>query len=275
MPRIPKQSYPDWVADVEKNGYHSYLNNRNFSSSALASDFYSVKNQRWCYAASPPEKKHFYYLEFIDDVAGYYDQYPINPKISLAVAKRLKLRHHSAGKEPAVVTLDTVIIPSDESQKYALSVKTQGEISKNNINGDEKKKRKYLRLKEKLLIEKKSSEESEIPWFLTTDEDEFNILYNNLVWMYRGNFILSTERKYLEVFSKTFKQVLLSQNNSTNLFQIEEEVSKILNTSLDKVKRIFAYMCWKKQISFDLYKTLTLQSIVDMNYFTINEEALS
>ena len=275
MPRIPKQSYPDWVADVEKNGYHSYLNNRNFSSSALASDFYSVKNQRWCYAASPPEKKHFYYLEFIDDVAGYYDQYPIDPKISLAVAKRLKLRHHSAGKEPAVVTLDTVIIPSDESQNYALSVKTQGEISKKNINGDGKKQRKYLRLKEKLLIEKISSEESGIPWFLTTDEDDFNILYNNLVWMYRGNFIISTERKYLAAFPKTFNQVLLSQNNSISLFKIEEEVSKILKISLDKVKRIFAYMCWQKKISFDLYKTLTLQSIVDMNYFTINEETLS
>ena len=275
MPRIPKQSYPDWVADVEKNGYHSYLNNRNFSSSALASDFYSVKNQRWCYAASPPEKKHFHYLEFIDDVAGYYDQYPIDPKISLAIAKQLKLRHHSAGKEPAVVTLDTVIIPSDGSDNYALSVKTQEEISKKNIKGGEKKQKKYLRLKEKLLIEKMSSEKSGIPWYLTTDEDDFNILYKNLVWMYRGNFIISTERKYLVEFLKAFKQVLLSQNNSATLFQIEEEVSKILKIALDKVKRIFAYFCWKKQISFDLYKTLTLQSIVDSNYFIINEDVSS
>lgn len=274
MPRIPKQSYPDWVADVEKNGYHSYLNNRNFSSSALASDFYSVKNQRWCYAASPLEKKHFYYLEFTDDVARYYDQYPIDPEISQAVAKCLKLRHHSAGKEPAVVTLDTVIMPSDESQNYASSVKTQKEISKKNMNGDKKAQKKYLRLKEKLLIEKKSSEESGIPWFLTTDEDDFYILYNNLVWMYRGNFILRSEKLYLAGFVKAFDKILVSQNNPMPLKYIEDEVSRYLKLKSEKVKRIFALACWEKYISFNLYKTLTLQSSVDVNYFSINKEAL-
>ncbi len=105
MPRIPKKSYQDWCEEIEQYGYKSFLTNANFSSIATATEFYSIKNQRWCFAASPLEDKLFHYLEFKDNVAGYKEQFAIDPEISLSVAKRLNLRHHNAGKEPAVVTL--------------------------------------------------------------------------------------------------------------------------------------------------------------------------
>jgi len=264
------KSYPDWLKDVEKNGYHSYLNNRNFSSIALASDFYSIKNQRWCYAASPLEKKHFHYLEFIDDVAGYLDQYPINPEISLRIAKSLNLRHHSAGKEPAIVTIDTVVIPSDESENYALSVKTEAEISKRNMLGDRKAQQNYKRLKEKLLIEKKSSEDSGISWFLTTDKDEFYYLYDNLVWMYRGNFIFDSEKQIVDVFVCEFGNALEKQDSRINLQSLQEKVSNNLKIKLDQVKRVFSYACWKKLISFDLAVELKPHSMVDKCFFKFN-----
>lgn len=83
----PRWSYADWLTRVNKYGYEGFLNARNFSSSATASEFYSIKNRRMVYAASPPEKKRMYDHEFSSDVTSYYDQFPIPPEISMTTCQ--------------------------------------------------------------------------------------------------------------------------------------------------------------------------------------------
>ncbi|MFK0570271.1 TnsA endonuclease N-terminal domain-containing protein [Endozoicomonas sp.] len=209
-------------------------------------------------------------MDFKDNVAGYKEQFAIDPEISLSVAKRLNLRHHNAGKEPAVVTLDTLVYPEDESGSYVLSAKTKKEISEENLKGDKKAIEKFKRLKEKLLIEKKSSEYSGYPWFLTTDKDEFFQIYPNLEWMYRSNFMINgNHKKYIEDYVSIFDDSMVCIDRKTRLIDIHEDISNRLKVSLDSVKVIFAYCCWNKYISFDLTVKMEPLSLVDKYTFTV------
>lgn len=249
MSVTPKLSYEAWQAIVKRKGYQGFITNRNFSSHATSSEWYSFKNERMVYSASPIEKRHHFNLEFEDEVSSYFDQFPLHPEISERVCKQHGLRHHLNGE--FVVTIDALKVLPDRDNAICDSVKADSDLHPELTTLT---KTKYQRLQEKLLIEMLCAEEMGIEFELVTDKRTPKIRFSNLEWMYVGHHAFPGERERLDTFYDALVTVVtsLTENQSVKLLDIERAVRKKLGISTHGVQRLFALLCWRKAIKFNL-----------------------
>ncbi|MGY0219649.1 hypothetical protein ACWJJH_20040 [Endozoicomonadaceae bacterium StTr2] len=266
-----KLIYEKWLAESESGPYKGFINQQKFSSKATSTEFYSVKNERMVYAASPLERRHFLInLEFNDRVTSYFEQYAIDPCISLDIAKKYGLRHHLNGE--AIVTVDALVYYSFDQIAEFHSVKSDKDVQK--FISKDLCDETMTRLEEKLLIEKISSEKYGVLWLPILDKDVPRVRFKNLEALYAGNNTTEQDRKRLCDFFLAFSKKVNALTEKTKFIEIQKELSKLLILPLDSIKKIFSLLAWNKVIEFPLDEFLEPTSMIKTDTFRVFPERL-
>ena len=266
-----KLMYEEWLAKSESGPYKGFINQQTFSSKATSTEFYSVKMGRMVYAASPLERRHFLInLEFNDRVTSYFEQYAIDPDISLKIVKEYGLRHHLNGE--ALVTVDALAFYSGDQFGEFHSVKSDEDIQE--LISEDLCDETMTRLEEKLLIEKMSSERYGVRWIPIQDKDAPKTIFKNLEALYAGNNATEQDRKKLSDFFLAFSKRIDKITTNVKFIDIQKELSKRLDLSLDSIKKIFSLLAWNKVIEFSLDEFLEPTSMISVDTFRIFPERL-
>lgn len=105
-------------------------------------------------------EKETYYLLKKQKVADILEQYPLELKRTLSIAEKLGIPHprNPKTKEWTVMTSDFLVLikVKEEIRRIALAVKPKSELKK-------------VRVREKLLLERRYWEEQNVSWYLVTE----------------------------------------------------------------------------------------------------------
>lgn len=130
------------------------------------------------------EYAHFLISEGSDSVIDIREQFPLNRDETLKISRELAVRHPRApgSKTYEVMTSDFVLTLFKDGCRRLIvfAVKPSEDLEE-----------RYIRIKEKLVIEKRYWESRGIEWVLTTEKKLPKILVRNIQWL-RPAFDIST-----------------------------------------------------------------------------------
>lgn len=164
-------------------------------SNGMRSRFFSRKCGRVIHVLSRAEMLCFYDLEWNDDVIQIYEQFPLNPKLTVPIAYALGYRHPGYAQGNTVMTTDLLVLRRTSSgcRYEAYQVKS----TPDDVSG---------RTKEKLQIEAEYWKRRSIPWFLLYASDLNKTRADNLVLLAQWRNLVVKDRD-LQNLADIFRQV--------------------------------------------------------------------
>lgn len=113
--------------------YRPWLRTQDSSSKAVKTRAYSVRFGRFFHFLSHGEYLTFLQYEWNPRTLEIYEQYPLDPLITQAIAEEFGFRHPRVKQEEIVMTTDFLVTlqrPNDHREKYAIQIKhSQADLS--------------------------------------------------------------------------------------------------------------------------------------------------
>lgn len=184
--------------------YRPWLRTQDSSSKAVKTRAYSVRFGRFFHFLSHGEYLTFLQYEWNPRTLEIYEQYPLDPSITQAIAEEFGFRHPRVKQEDIVMTTDFLVTlqrPNDHREKYAIQIKhSQADLSD--------------RALEKIAIEKEYWRRKGVEFVLSLSS-EFNFVFcRNLqtLFPFRSRKISVEQLKRSAVEFKSFKEDIFSLN---------------------------------------------------------------
>jgi hypothetical protein len=168
----------------EGKDYKPWLTIQDVPSNGRSHRVYGQKSGRIYQLLSDVEYGHFLIFEAADSVIDIREQFPLDRDETLKIARELGVRHPRApgSKTYEVMTSDFVLtLYKDGCRRLKVFA----------VKKSEDLEERYIRIKEKLVIEKRYWESRGIEWVLTTEKLLPQILVRNIQWL-RPAFDVST-----------------------------------------------------------------------------------
>jgi len=180
MGRGPKKWTEALITERIKDGrgqgqgdhFKPWIYVQEFSSRGTQTRIPGVKFNRVVHTMSYMERRMFLLHEFLPNFVAYYEQYPMDRRITLGAAKALGLRHpvYPGTKVPVVLTLDAVVTlrgPDGQPFVAAWDAKPQSELLK-------------PRVREKLSLAKAYCRHVGMPHYLFTEKSASTRMARNI-----------------------------------------------------------------------------------------------
>jgi hypothetical protein len=234
----------------EGRNYKPWLTIQDVPSNGRSHRVYGQKTGRLHQLLSDIEYAHFLIFESSESVIDIREQFPLNRDETLKISRELGVRHPRAPRSTTyeVMTTDFVLTLCKDGcrEMIAFAAKPAEELEP-----------RYIRIREKLTIEKRYWESRGVRWVLTTEKKLPNILVRNIQWL-RPAFDISTfEQTTAASFQMLATKLLISirehpQDMSLAKYCqcLDRDDGFVLGTYLGMGRHLLAH----KLLNMDLYR---------------------
>lgn len=239
--------------------YKPWLHIQDLASKGLSTRIKGMKTGRIHHLLSRLELYVFYCLDWSKNVSDIREQYPLDQRETLAIAKMLNIRHPQvpSTKDWAVMTTDFLITiyQSLDTTEVAFNVKYSKDLNNK-------------RTIEKFEIERYYWERRGVKWRIVTEKDINHSLVNNIEWIhsfYKPDWLLNQISSSLlqEVADFTFN---LAQENQIPLRKAtnisDEKFNFSPGVSLSLVRHLIATRKWAVDMTFPIQPEKPLQFVL-------------
>lgn len=236
-----------WAKDGRGQGvgrdYKPWLTIQDVPSLGRSHRVLGQKTGRLHHMLSDIEYGHFIIFDSSDDVADIREQFPLDRDETLNIATDLGVRHPRAPRSPTyeVMTTDFLITicKGGLTTLVAFAIKPSDRLGA-----------RYIRIREKLKIEKRYWEARGVKWVLSTEKKLPKTLVRNIQWV-RPAFDVSLFEQTTEASFTTLAKSLIdsltksSSNKPLNKFcqDLDRADGFELGTYLGVARHLFAHKC--------------------------------
>lgn len=236
-----------WIKEGRGSGrnheYKPWLTVRDLPSEGRSHRVFGHKSQRTHHLFSDLELAVFLILEWHSDTQEIREQFPLQLEITLELAKEAGIAHPAdAGVEQYMSSDFLVNTINPEKPKFALQAKYTNALSD-------------PRTIEKLELERRYWIQKQVPWFLITEQDIPNTVFQNINWLYpaqrdeiEDEELIHRAQFYTYQFNEKPKSTLINIAKS-----IDVAYELPLGQSLREIRQLLAQRCY----NFDIYKPVT------------------
>lgn len=203
-----------WIKEGRGKGrgpaYSPWLRVRDIPSKGRSHRVFGHKSRRTHHLFSDLELAVFLTLDWSSKTIEIREQFPLQQEVTLELAKDASIRHPQVSGTIQVMSSDFLVNSSDPNlPKFALQVKYTKDLSD-------------PRTVEKLELERRYWVHKEVPWFLVTEKEISNTVFQNIEWLYpdqQRNYELSELTEQLKFYSHHF-----AKNPSTTIIKISKSL---------------------------------------------------
>lgn len=243
-----------WIKEGRGSGrnheYKPWLTVRDLPSDGRTHRVFGHKSQRTHHLFSDLELAVFLILEWHLDTQEIREQFPLQLEVTKELAKNARILHPSDAGVLQYMSSDFLVNTNNpEKPKFSLQAKYTDAFSE-------------TRTIEKLELERRYWVQKDVPWFLITEQDIPNVVFQNINWLYPAQRdeideeeILHQVQFYTHQFNLKPKTTLINIAKS-----IDVAYELPIGESLREIRHLLAQRCYK----FDIYKPVTKLTASDL-----------
>ncbi|SEK14925.1 MULTISPECIES: TnsA endonuclease N-terminal domain-containing protein [unclassified Variovorax] len=229
------------------SSYKPWLTVRDFSSIGTTTRLFSPKLGRTVTLFSNIERNAFLWFESLRTFFDYFDQKPVPLEVSMQIADELGINHPYMLKtrEPAIVTLDGVLMQSDGRERH-IDCKPLAEL-------------KNKRTMEKLALRREYARRVGAEYILVTEETIPRVVVHNLQWIrmaaVRGSWSENLGGSVDEDMTSEFHRALSHASEhepAERLLQFLERFDRQFGCACGAANWALRRLLWSHQARFDL-----------------------
>jgi len=247
--------YKKWHKDINTHGYRPYLTVRSFNSVGTTTIISSNKLGRCCHLMSQGELRAFVFLESLPQVIDIREQFALDPRRTLILAKELGIRHPASTKlrsiSPITTDLMVRIASPERSGWIAMAHKPTNILEIAEPTGRLRRAVNSLRLEEAYW------KSLDVPWMLSINDLYDRCEIYNLLFV-RPHRALSPDFKgYLQQFAEHFQRCWYGAP-TTPLHVLLDETGRRLKLALSNARQLFNWLAWHRILPIDFHQPLEL-----------------